>query len=220
MSKPNRNEPCPCGSGRKNKKCCGAAEATGLSRGVLLALAPVALLAGVGVYAAFSGPAEPQTASAAPAAVPIAAPAAASSQTAGSQAATGQPGPAPAGKVWSAEHNHWHDAASPSAPSPIKIDMNTNNPAVKADGSAIRIDGKALEAAAKEMRFPGQPEGPAPAGKIWSTEHSHWHDKPTSPPPTVHLGTLNRPSSPVPAPGPAPAGKVWSAEHGHWHNAQ
>ena len=221
MSKPNRNELCPCGSGRKNKKCCGAAEATtGISRGVLLALAPVALLAGVGIYAAFSGPAEPQTASAAPARAPLAAPAAAPVQPAASQPTTAQPGPAPAGQVWSAEHNHFHDAPTAATPSPIKIDMNMNNPAVSADGTAIRIDGKALEAAANEMRLPGQPDGPAPAGKVWSTEHSHWHDKPSSPPPTVHLGNVNRPSSPVPAPGPAPAGMVWSAEHGHWHKAQ
>lgn len=27
MSKPNRNDPCPCGSGKKYKKCCGAKEA-------------------------------------------------------------------------------------------------------------------------------------------------------------------------------------------------
>lgn len=41
----------------------------------------------------------------------------------------------------------------------------------------------------------------APPGKVWSSEHGHWHD----------------------APGPpreAPPGKVWSEEHGHWHDAE
>jgi hypothetical protein len=90
---------------------------------------------------------------------------------------------------------------------------------VKSEAGGIRIDGKALAAAADEMRVPGQPAGPAPAGKIWSAEHKHWHDKPAAPPATVHLGTVNRPSKPVPQPGPAPAGTVWSPEHGHWHKA-
>lgn len=50
-----------------------------------------------------------------------------------------------------------------------------------------------------------RPSGPAPPGKVWSTEHSHWHDLPAG------GGT------PAP-PGDAPAGKVWSPEHGHWHD--
>ena len=33
MAKIQRNEPCPCGSGRKFKKCCGSIEADGQSRG-------------------------------------------------------------------------------------------------------------------------------------------------------------------------------------------
>lgn len=219
MAKANRNELCPCGSGKKNKKCCGATAAPVVSRGVLLALAPVALLAGIGIYAAFSGTGEPRTATAAPVAAQTAPASAASPAPAGSaQRGGAQPGPAPPGQVWSPEHNHFHDAAAANAPSPIKIDMNMGNPAVQADGGAIRIDGKALAAAAGEMRMPGQPPGPAPEGKVWSPEHEHWHDKPAAPA-TVHLGTLNRPSQPVPQPSPAPAGKVWSAEHGHWHDA-
>jgi hypothetical protein len=219
LNKANRNELCPCGSGKKNKKCCGATAAPTVSRGVLLALAPVALLAGIGVYAAFSGSSEPRSASAAPAAEQTA-PASTAPQTAAGGASSGsaQPGPAPAGQVWSPEHGHFHDAAAANAPSPIQIDMNPGNAAVKTDGGAIRIDGQALAAAAGEMRLPGQPDGPAPEGKVWSTEHAHWHDKPKLQE-TIHLGTLNYPSEPVAAPTPAPAGKVWSPEHGHWHDA-
>lgn len=218
MTKPNRNELCPCGSGKKHKKCCGAqAAAPAASRGVLLSLAPVALLAGLGVYAAFSGSSDTEPAKVAPAPPPAAASPAAAKPVAASQGS--QPAVAPPGKVWSPEHRHWHDAQQASgASSPVRIDMNTANPAVKVDGNAIRIDGKAVAAAAGEMRLPGQPDGPAPAGKVWSTEHGHWHDKPAAPP-TVHMGTVNYPSKPVPAPGPAPPGMVWSAEHGHWHRA-
>ena len=57
---------------------------------------------------------------------------------------------APPGKVWSEEHNHWHDApAQSSTPAPTP---------------------------ASNKLIP-QPEGDAPPGKVWSPEHGHWHDK-------------------------------------------
>lgn len=62
------------------------------------------------------------------------------------------PGPAPAGKVWSAEHGHWHDANPASGPTP-------ENPV-----QVVR-------------RNVPQPPGPVPAGKVWSPEHGHWHTK-------------------------------------------
>jgi hypothetical protein len=46
-------------------------------------------------------------------------------------------GPAPPGKVWSVEHGHWHDAQVEGIPAP---------------------------------------QGPPPPGKVWSAEHGHWHD--------------------------------------------
>ncbi|MDP7529552.1 MAG: SEC-C metal-binding domain-containing protein [Candidatus Marinimicrobia bacterium] len=68
------------------------------------------------------------------------------------------------------------------------------------------------------------PPGPAPPGKVWSSEHGHWHDAPvTSTPQSIPQSIPLNPQSPtVPVsepPGPAPPGKVWSPEHGHWHNA-
>ena len=64
------------------------------------------------------------------------------------------------------------------------------------------------------------PPGPAPPGKVWSSEHGHWHDAPvTSIPQSIPLNPQS-PTVPVSEPpGPAPPGKVWSPEHGHWHNA-
>ena len=63
------------------------------------------------------------------------------------------------------------------------------------------------------------PPGPPPVGKVWSTEHGHWHDAATSP---VQMPIPQQPPAPVTPtpqpPGPVPAGKVWSPEHGHWHD--
>ena len=63
------------------------------------------------------------------------------------------PGPTPAGKVWSVEHGHWHDAA----------------PAAQGTAPAPIIPVTPVQQ---------QPPGPAPAGKVWSPEHGHWHDAP------------------------------------------
>jgi hypothetical protein len=120
--------------------------------------------------------------------------------------------------IWSPEHGHWHDPKKTAAPSqsPVVIDMQgAPAGAVRTEGTNVGIDANAIANALPMAK--GQP-GPAPEGKVWSTEHSHWHDKPKNLE-TVHLGTVNYPSQPVPQPGPAPAGTVWSEEHGHWHKA-
>jgi hypothetical protein len=75
-----RNEPCPCGSGRKYKNCHGAADATARTSPVTLVVVGVALLVGLLLAGrALLGP-----------------------------TAAGPDGPAPDGKVWSEEHGHWH----------------------------------------------------------------------------------------------------------------
>jgi len=76
-----RNDPCPCGSGRKYKQCCAAKQAQraklrdSVGRGFLLLLGPigVALLIAVSV-SALRGPGESEEVR----------------------------------RIWSAEHNHWH----------------------------------------------------------------------------------------------------------------
>lgn len=60
---------------------------------------------------------------------------------------------------------------------------------------------------------PAGPTGPPPPGKVWSLEHGHWHDAPTSTP----TRTVSRDLTPQP-PGDPPPGKEWSMEHGHWHD--
>ncbi len=139
-----RNEACPCGSGKKFKSCCEGKPRT--SRGLLLLLATIGVLAlvGLGSFIAGSRARKTTLAGSAPGA-------------AAPRANTPQPGPAPAGKAWSQEHGHWHDAA-PNA------------------------GGRPPAAAEPQVQSPTtpqpQPPGPVPAGKVWSTEHGHWHDAP------------------------------------------
>ena len=112
-------------------------------------------------------------------------------------APSGTPAPTltPPGKVWSAEHGHWHDAAAGS------VDGLTPSSGLDALSS--------------------QPPGPAPPGKAWSAEHGHWHDiTPQASSPQLDGSTPVAGGSPFPQPeGPVPEGKEWSAEQGHWHDA-
>ncbi len=75
-----RNDPCPYGSGRKYKACCGGTRAASRTSWWTSALVALALLAGLLLAGrAFLG------------------------------SSSGAPdGPAPPGKVWSEEHGHWH----------------------------------------------------------------------------------------------------------------
>lgn len=91
-----RNDPCPCGSGRKYKHCCANKSSRGASRGLLALIALIAVIAAVGAIASFVG--RNKTRATTPAGA------------VNTQAGRPQPGPAPPGKVWSPEHGHWHDA--------------------------------------------------------------------------------------------------------------
>ena len=62
------------------------------------------------------------------------------------------------------------------------------------------------------------PPGEAPPGKVWSPEHGHWHNIPTTPGSAVPGVAPNLPQPQ--SPGETPPGKVWSPEHGHWHDIQ
>src|SRR5687767_5256526 len=139
-----RNELCPCGSGKKYKNCCESKDARGSSRGMLGLLGVIALIAAVGIFAALSG--RGTKSAPRPTAGGAAAPA-------GTTPRPQPPGPAPAGKVWSAEHGHWHDA----------------NPAA---GGGAPTTVPAQPAARTPVP---QPPGTPPPGKVWSPEHGHWH---------------------------------------------
>ena len=83
MEKVSRNTPCPCGSGKKYKNCHMKEQASksGKNKAFIMA-AIIIILTAVGIFFAFIN----------------------------SKNYNGGPGPAPDGKVWSAEHGHWHDA--------------------------------------------------------------------------------------------------------------
>ncbi|MGH9459303.1 MAG: SEC-C metal-binding domain-containing protein [Thermoanaerobaculia bacterium] len=219
-----RNELCACGSGKKTKKCCGAGGAH-QTRNRLFAITPIALLAGFGIYHGLAGredpPPLPPPVSAAvatpqPAPAPVEATQASLATTAPTPAAetkapVPQPaGPAPLGSVWSEEHGHWHRAP-----------QNASSVQIQGGGSTVTTTTAApVQSADGQTTLQPQPEGPVPAGKVWSPEHGHWHDAgPTRPPEPVHLGTINA-GRVFPRPeGEAPANAVWSTEHGHWHRA-
>ena len=116
MKKVGRNDPCPCGSGKKYKQCHALKEAEQNVRSSKLGLIGFAAVIALGVGGLAIGFTD---------------------RGDGSMAA---------GRVWSAEHQHWHNA----------------------DGSEVGSTGVRAPAA--------QPPGEAPPGKVWSTEHGHWHD--------------------------------------------
>ena len=61
-----------------------------------------------------------------------------------------------------------------------------------------------------------KPEGQSPPGKVWSSEHGHWHDSKegqsfSSTSPQENKNNIREPEV-------VPLGKVWSPKHGHWHD--
>ena len=78
MAKPNRNDPCPCGSGRKYKNCC---EQKGTRKNFLMGMA-IGLLIVLGIVLA--------------------------SRNFTRLGDGERPPDCPPGQVWSAEHGHCH----------------------------------------------------------------------------------------------------------------
>ena len=224
--KANRNDACPCGSGKKFKKCCegksslagsGIAKRSGI-------IGAISILVAAGAVAAWLNRSDvveqPEPAFQTSLAVAGAAPSAAQSAEAGSPSvparaagstfpAAQPPGAAPVGKIWSAEHGHWHDAPN------VRTPTSGTNPIQVTTSTAPLVPGSNVN---PPMAF-SQPTTPAPPGKVWSAAHGHWHDAPA--------GAMANPIRTAPQtrnvpqpPGPVPPGKVWSPQHGHWHDRQ
>jgi SEC-C motif len=154
-----RNESCPCGSGKKYKHCCEGTESSrGMSKGLMFLLCAIGAIAAAGLVPMIidrtGKPAASRAATPQPAAIP-------------QQPQPQPPGQPPPGKVWSAEHGHWHDAAAPTpapgAPSPIRIEQSSGPAQPTGNTAPISVSRP-------------QPPGEVPPGKVWSTEHGHWHD--------------------------------------------
>lgn len=73
------------------------------------------------------------------------------------------------GRVWSAEHNHWHDAAG------RELGAGAGGPA-PVEGAVWSAEHNHWhDASGQELSVGAGPDGPAPPGKVWSDEHNHWH---------------------------------------------
>lgn len=78
MAKVGRNQPCPCGSGQKYKKCCVQnIEKTPIGMRIMITVVAVFLISGLVVFLTNIDDHDPSA----------------------------SPGP---GLVWSEEHGHWH----------------------------------------------------------------------------------------------------------------
>jgi hypothetical protein len=143
-----RNDPCPCGSGSKYKRCCGATDEQSEERGGGFLVA-VTWAVGAGLVVALAVFANALVSDA----------------------------PAEAGRVWSAEHGHWHNvgggevepatAPGPDGPAPPGATWSDEH------GHWHGPDGKALAGAGSPAGSGSASGGP---GKVWSEEHGHWHD--------------------------------------------
>jgi len=89
MSKPGRNDPCPCGSGKKHKQCCGGKEVRSSALGAKIALGAIALVVLVALSFAFKAYRE------------------------GGGAPTAYEYDAVENRYWDPDHGHWHDGAPP-----------------------------------------------------------------------------------------------------------
>lgn len=136
------NDPCPCGSGKKYKRCCGLAVAPARSKWKRFAFGGLLAL-GFGVVV-FGPMFQRETAPSAGRGIGL-----------GTRPSARPLGPAPAGKVWSVEHGHWHDVRNP-------------------------LSGPGARPPAQSFTPAPQPGGPVPPGKVWSVEHGHWHDDPNA----------------------------------------
>ncbi len=79
-AKTDRNDPCPCGSGKKYKQCCGGKgveKTTFWTKWIAVTVGILVLLVAVGTVASFF--------------------------------TDDQSSNAPPGRVWSSEHGHWHN---------------------------------------------------------------------------------------------------------------
>lgn len=112
--------------------------------------------------------------------------------------------------VWNLIHGDDEDA-------PVEAAVSTNAPLAS------------TQPLSNPMGVPGspQPEGPVPPGKVWSTDHGHWHD--AAPVQIESSGVSDGLSATLgqasPAETPAdgevgPDGRIWSSAHNHWHDPE
>lgn len=220
-SQTGRNQTCPCGSGKKYKNCCQKRRflqnKKQQNKVIFGVLGIVAVIAAAVVFSKNNSATSIQQQPLAPSSRQSAGTLPGSNSTPKTGYTPQPPGPAPAGKVWSPEHGHWHD---------IPGTTPTSTPLTTTSNVAPSVQSKQLTP---------QPPGPVPEGKVWSPEHGHWHDAPgvtstataksssqvfdITPDQLEQTGQASGQKQLTPQPpGPVPEGKVWSPEHDHWHD--
>ncbi|HEX7150615.1 MAG TPA: SEC-C metal-binding domain-containing protein [Thermoanaerobaculia bacterium] len=170
MQNVGRNEKCPCGSGKKFKNCHAEQSQHPAPRGLIFLGVAIAAVAAVGIVPALRSDKDERATP-----VSAAAPAATSTAPAATPGSPQPPGPVPPGKVWNVEHGHWHDENQAAPQNAIRIDgLPTTAPIPGAAPLAATTTSPAQSNIPQTLT--PQPAGPAPAGKVWSAEHGHWHD--------------------------------------------
>ena len=134
-----RNEPCPCGSGKKFKSCCATKRAstvvTSRRSQVPVYVMALALVGGAiaGIRAVTRAPEAPPPAFVPPqpatrtATRPLA-PASAPQPDPVTGLYPHPPGPAPEGRVWSPEHGHWHNLPTLATPQTRQVEVPSTPP--------------------------------------------------------------------------------------------
>ncbi len=97
-----RNDPCPCGSGKKNKNCCEKTGTASDRKWTIIGVVLIVLIVG-GAIAALRDASTVEN-------IPPAERVWSEEHGHWHTKRNPQAGPAPAGKVWSEEHGHFHDA--------------------------------------------------------------------------------------------------------------
>jgi len=133
-----RNDLCHCGSSKKYKACHGQGNSSYFQPWVLI------LILILGLFWFFQNESEPivNYSNNEDISIPL------TSQPNNAPSLPSEP--TPVGKIWSPEHNHWHDDPAASIPTSINL---------------------------KQDESVSKPLGTPPPGKVWSPEHNHWHDK-------------------------------------------
>ena len=138
--KPKRNDSCNCGSGKKYKVCHGKTESASNNQVYLVfggLLATFIFL----FFGQTNSTIENTTVSQSPI-LPYT-----------NRSSSKPPGNAPAGKVWSEAHGHWHDAPAQSS-GPIENNHHSFTPSSRPD------------------------KNNPPPGMVWSEAHGHFHEDP------------------------------------------
>ena len=171
--KASRNDLCSCGSNKKYKNCCGKKGIRldfRLLKRVFLAVIIIAAAAWVSKQYIFVPDSEESSGILLPRQQPNRV----------QPLAPQPPGQVPEGKVWSPEHNHWHDAPATNADGETIFTPKAQPPGLPPPGKVWSYEHGHWHDSSNTGSAnytPGPPPaGPAPAGKVWSYEHGHWHN--------------------------------------------